>query len=129
MNGNSYSGSSTFSAGILIYGDTGEFCLGIQVVQNTLAGNDVGIYAVNDDNGLAPTIQTNIKLVNNDISNDALQNGYVYQAGITSEGNNDKIINNNISGLGYDPNTYPGSTFFVDADPSFAIRAKIHANK
>jgi len=54
---------------------------------------------------------------------------YIYQAGVSDVGNNDKIIANTISGAAYDPNTIPGSTFAVDADPSFTNRAKVHANK
>ena len=51
----------------------------------------------------------------------------VYQAGVADQGNNDKIVANQISRPGYYPNTLPGSTFAVDA--SYGIRAKVHANK
>ncbi len=58
-----------------------------------------------------------------------MNNGYIYQAGVSDVGNNDKIIANTISGIGYDPNTIMGATFSVDADASFTNRAKVHANK
>jgi len=40
-----------------------------------------------------------------------------HQAGVSDVGNNDKIIANTISGIGYDPNTIVGGT--LDADESF----------
>jgi len=55
--------------------------------------------------------------------------GYIYQAGVSDVGNNDKINSNTISGAGYDPNIIFGATFAVDADASFTNRAKVHANK
>ena len=81
-----------------------------------------------------------MKAINNTITNDALTNlsgnGCTisgcqgYQAGVSDVGNNDKIINNTISGDGY---TAPGNgaTFAtpIDADPSFTNRPKVHANK
>jgi hypothetical protein len=137
ITGHSYTGTSTMSCGILIYG--GEYygaplTKNIQVVQNTVTGNDVGVYLGNYNAlGNAPDEQTNIKVVNNTISNNALTNHYGsvgYQAGIADVGNNDKMINNKISGAGYDPSQYPSAwVFLIDADPSFTNRAKIHANK
>ena len=43
-----------------------------------------------------------MKVVNNNISNDEFTNHYPYQAGVSVAGNNDRIINNTISGLGYE---------------------------
>jgi hypothetical protein len=77
----------------------------------------------------APASATNIKVVNNEISNNAVNNGFIYQAGVSDVGNNDKIIANTITGIGYDPNTIFGAAFAVDADASFTNRAKVHANK
>jgi hypothetical protein len=51
-------------------------------------------------------------------------NGAIYQAGVSDQGNNDKITANRISGAGYDPNTIFGATFFVDADPANTNRRK-----
>ena len=47
-------------------------------------------------------------------------------------GNNDKIINNKISGPGYGsecPTVSNPTGAAVDADPSFTNRPKVHANK
>ncbi|MDT7541775.1 MAG: hypothetical protein QOE33_1679 [Acidobacteriota bacterium] len=130
VSGNSYTGSSTVSGGILVVGDEGEFCVGVQILQNTISGADVGVFiSQSNDDFSAPTKATNIKVVNNVISKASVTNGYVYQAGVSDVGNNDKIITNRISGAGYDPTTLPGSTFAVDADPSFTNRPKVHANK
>jgi len=50
-----------------------------------------------------------------------------YQADVSDEGNNDKIVNNSISGPGYADNNASGcGTFSIDA--TFAARAKIHAH-
>ena len=133
VSGNSYSGNSDASGGILVVGGPGyggDFCVNVQVDKNTLTGNDVGVFVSQYEADFsAPATATNIKVINNSISNDAVNNGYVYQAGVSDVGNNDKIIANTISGVGYDPNTLPGSTFSVDADSSFTNRVKVHANK
>ena len=45
-------------------------------------------------------------------------------------GDNDKIIANTIYGAGYDPAANPAAyTVFIDADPSFTNRPKVHANR
>jgi hypothetical protein len=133
VSGNSYTGNSTASGGILVVGgpgNGGDFCVNSQIVGNTLTGNDVGVYLSQyEADSSAPARATNIKVINNTISHGAVTNGFVYQAGISDVGNNDKLINNTISGSGYNPSTLPGSTFAVDADASFTNRAKVHANK
>lgn len=133
VTGNSYTGNSTVSGGILVVGGPGyggAFCIGVQIMQNTVRNNDVGVYISQYEADFsAPAVSTNIKVVNNTISNQAVSNGYVYQAGVSDVGNNDKIINNAISGNGYNPLTMAGSTFYVDADASFTNRPKVHANK
>lgn len=133
VSGNSYTGASTVSGGILVVGGPGyggDFCVGVQIVQNTVSGNDVGVYVSQYEADFsAPLTATNIKVINNVIAHNAVTNGYVYQAGVSDVGNNDKIISNTISGIGYDPATIPGATFNIDADPSFTNRAKVHANR
>jgi hypothetical protein len=133
VSGNSYTGSSDVSGGVLVVGGPaygGDFCVGVQIVNNALTGNDVGVYVSQYEADFsAPALETGIKVVNNTIVNDELNNGYVYQAGVSDVGNGDKIIANRISGAGYDPATLPGSTFAVDADASFTTAAKVHANK
>ena len=65
-----------------------------------------------------------MKVIGNAISSNAFTNGYQYQAGIADQGNNDKLINNTISGLGYQS---PGIA--IDASTTFTNRPKVHANK
>lgn len=131
--GNSYSGSSAVSGGILVVGGpgyNGDFCVNIQIDRNVVTGNDVGVFLSQYEADFsAPASATNIKVINNQISHDAVTSGYIYQAGVSDVGNNDKIIANTISGAGYDPNNMIGATFSVDADESFTNRPKVHANK
>jgi hypothetical protein len=143
VTGNSYTGMSTVSGGIVVVGGPGygscpdgnscAYTTGIQIVQNVVTGNDVGIFLTNiDGNGNAPSDPTNVKAINNTISNSALTNNYYggYQAGVADQGFNDKIINNTISGSGYDPAAYPSAYVVrIDADTSFTNKPKVHANK
>src|SRR5205085_6845843 len=132
VSGNSYTGPDV-SGGIIVVGGPfygGDFCRNVQVMQNTVSESDVGVFLSQYEADLsAPATATNIKVVNNVISKADVTNGYVYQAGVSDVGNNDKIITNRISGAGYDPANIPGSTFAVDADTSFTNRPKVHANK
>jgi hypothetical protein len=98
-----------------------------------VTGNDVGIYLSNIDASFnAPAGPTGNSVVNNTISNDAVNNNYGgvgYQAGISDQGNSDNIVNNEISGLGYTP--VEGDTpylRFIDADPSFTNDAHVVNN-
>jgi hypothetical protein len=95
-----------------------------KVNDNVLTNNDVGVYLSNWDATGAPADATNVKVVNNTISNDQCHNTS-YQAGVSDVGNNDKIINNRISGIGY----AAPCGFAIDADASFTNRPKVHANK
>lgn len=142
VTGNSYSGTNNAaSAGILVVGGpcyAGDYTTNLQIVKNTVSGNDIGIWLSNIESDCvsAPTTQTNIKAVNNTISNNTVSNvsGYGlpkgYQAGISDQGNNDKLVNNKISGSGYAPRD--NDSIFstqIDADGSFTDNAKVHANK
>jgi parallel beta-helix repeat protein len=140
VTGNSYTGSSAASGGILVVGGAGygdcpdgnpcPYSVGARIIGNTAKDNDVGVFLSNlRVDFSAPETATNVKVVNNILSNCCVTNGFIYQAGVSDVGNNDKIINNKISGTGYDPATIPGSTFAVDADVSFTNRPKVHANK
>lgn len=144
VTGHSYTGASTVSGGIIVVGGAGygqcpdgndcPYTTGTQIVGNTVVGNDVGIFLSNlaADFG-APFSATNVKVVNNVITNNARTNnygGFGYQAGVSDVGNNDKIITNTISGAGYDPLANPGAyTVKIDADVSFTNRPKVHANR
>jgi hypothetical protein len=138
VSGNSYTGTSTVSGGIIVVGGPGyggglPYTTGTQIVGNTVVNNDIGIWLTNlaDSSGDPPATATNVKVVNNTISNAGLHNdygGFGYQAGVADQGNNDKIIANMISGDGY--LACPSSAYCVaiDADPSFTNNAKVHAN-
>ncbi|HYH95152.1 right-handed parallel beta-helix repeat-containing protein [Hyalangium sp.] len=118
VSGHSYTGSSDVASGILVAG--GPY-YGIALVKdaliqgNTLAGNDVGIslsQAEADGSGLATA--TRIRVFDNTVRNNAVTNGYPYQAGISDLGTGNLIHSNTITGAGYDPATQPGATFDVD---------------
>jgi hypothetical protein len=136
VSGNGYTGTSTVSGGILVVGGPAylpafpDFCVGIQIIQNSISGNDIGVYISQYETGwLPPATATNIKVVNNTITKTGVTNNYAggYQAGVSDVGNNDKIINNNISGSGYDSAAGP-YIFAVDANPEYSIKPKVHAN-
>lgn len=136
--GNAYTGTNCASSGgiLVVGGDLygGPFTVGTQITANILVNNDVGAYLSNlDATGQPPLVPTNIKVTNNTISNDTLTNlggcGFNgYQAGVSDQGNNDKVTNNAISGVGY---TAPGDaqTFATPIDTSVTNLPKVHANK
>lgn len=132
VSGNAYTGQDVGGGIIVVAGPFygSDFSVGDQIMDNTVTGNDIGIWLTQINSDFSPpATATNLKVVNNIISNSALTNGLVYQAGVADQGNNDKIISNTISGAGYDPNNPCGCTFAIDADPSFTNRPKVHANK
>jgi len=132
VSGNSYTGTSPFasSGGILVFGGCGDpLTTGVDVHNNTLVNNDVGIYMLNEQNDCftPPATATNDTAHNNDISNNAVTNQSLffdqnsnaypgYQAGIDEQGNGDDIHNNSISGAGYAPQTTPGMPFVLPID-------------
>lgn len=132
VTGNAYTGSSTVSGGIVVVGGPfydASYTVGTDIKDNIVKNNDIGVFISNlAADGGAPNTPTNIKVVNNTISNDAVTNGLVYQAGVSDVGNGDKIINNTISGAGYNDTLNP-HVFAIDADSSFTNNPKIHANK
>jgi hypothetical protein len=145
VSGNSYigfPGDGSASGGILVVGGAGygqcpdgndcPYTVNTKVNDNVLVNNDVGVYLSNiaDAFSAPPTTATNIKAVNNTISDDQCFNNS-YQAGISDVGNNDKMINNTISGPGYVGCTtvYNPTGAAIDADVSFTNRPKVHANK
>lgn len=144
VTGNSYAkpggGDGSASAGILIIGGPyyGYGYSFANISNNDLGNNDVGIWLVNlTAAGLSPegSEKTNNKVVNNRVTNDGLfnQSTYIsgkvgYQVGIEDWGNGDKIINNKISGNGYNPLAYPGAFVLgIYIDPT--TEANVHANK
>jgi len=146
VTGHAYIGTNDAAAGgiIVVGGDAYGTCpdgnpcpytVDTRIVQNIVRESDVGVWLANAQGDAAfspPTSTTNIKVVNNVLSNSAFSNvsgcGSVgYQAGVSDEGNNDKIVANSIAGPGYADNNASGcGTFSIDA--TFAARAKVHAN-
>jgi hypothetical protein len=145
VTGNAYTGANNASSGgILVVGGAGygtcpdgnscPYTVNTRIIQNIVTGNDVGVWLSNADASfLPPTSATNIKVVNNTISNPSVTNisgcliPGLYQAGVSDQGNNDKINSNTISGFGYtDSNTPPCGTFSIDQ--TVTNRAKVHGN-
>ena len=83
---------------------------GVSITGNTVTNNDMGVYVFNTDatGSKPPTTKTKNSIVNNTISNgqatNVSGNGSPdgYQAGIVGYGKGDNIVNNKISGIGYD---------------------------
>ena len=143
VSGNSYVGDilGTASGGIIVVGGAGygtcpdgngcPYTVNTKVNDNVLSNNDVGVYLTNLDADYgAPATATNVKAVNNTISDDQCFNTW-YQAGISDVGNNDKMIANRISGPGYIGcfTHYNPTGEAVDASPAFTNRPKVHATK
>ena len=134
VSGNSYSGfpgDGSAAGGILVVGGAcygSNLTTGVQIVQNTLANNDVGVYLsnLNADCVTAPGDQTNVKVVNNSIANECFNSSYT--AAVSDVGNNDKIINNKVSGQ-ICPTSYNPQANAIDASTDFTNRPKVHANK
>jgi hypothetical protein len=135
VTGHSYTGpNGASSSGILIFGGCGDpLTTGVRIVKNVVGsstpadGNDIGVALANYDPTcmVAPTTATNNKVINNTITNTELTNNSGngatgYQAGVHDSGDNDKVINNDISGVGYDPSkcsplAVPRETCAVDS--------------
>ncbi|HYK85550.1 MAG TPA: right-handed parallel beta-helix repeat-containing protein [Ktedonobacteraceae bacterium] len=126
VTGNSYTGSGqAASGGILVVGGScygGALTIGIKITNNTVIGNDVGVYLSNLDGTtcIPTTTPTNIVVNKNIITNDAVNNTTGagtggYQAGISDQGDYDQMTNNSICGLGYTPvNNPPPYLYMID---------------
>jgi hypothetical protein len=116
VSGNAYTGTgNAVSTGILVFGGCGDpMVTGVNILNNTVSNNDIGIYLyndlANDPNAAcstAPTTKTQDSILGNRISNDAVTNisgngdGRGYQAGIVDFGNGDVVAVNTIAGAGY----------------------------
>ncbi len=129
--GNSYTGTAYASAaGVIVFGGCGDpLVTHVEVAENTLLNNDVGIYLNNytADCSAPAAKETNDQAQNNYISNNAVTNmgdgtssGFPYkgyQVGIDDIGNHDTITGNTISGAGYTPSrTTPGGPYVMPID-------------
>ena len=112
-------------------GNDCPYTVNAKINDNVLTNNDVGVYLSNLDTSFNPPASaTNNKAVNNTITDDQCFNAS-YQAGVSDQGNNDKMINARISGPGYVGcfTVYNPTGALVDADLSFTNRPKVHATK
>jgi len=137
VSGNAYSGTNNASScGILVFGGAPyPYTTGVSITANTLTNNDIGIYVANADaTGNPPAAKTKNSIVNNTITDSLTSNvsgnGYPdgYQAGIFDLGNHDSIVNNKISGDGYNQNKVrigSGSIFtMIDVTGSISPHVK-----
>ncbi|HLH44488.1 MAG TPA: right-handed parallel beta-helix repeat-containing protein [Bryobacteraceae bacterium] len=118
VSGNAYTGSGWASGGIVV--DSGplhgtNYSFGVDIESNTLVGNDVGVWLMQmNARKQSPETPTRARVANNLIQNDAVTNGYTYQAGIVDHGNRDVIEGNKIVGAGYDSASAPGKIRAID---------------
>jgi hypothetical protein len=119
VTGNSYTGPNLASSGgILVFGGacySSALTIGTRITNNTLIGNDVGVFLSNADldtsnNCVATKTPTRIFTNKNTIRNDSVNNtsgfgtaGSGYQAGVSDYGDYDQITYNKICGKGYTP--------------------------
>jgi hypothetical protein len=115
VTGNAYTGANLASSGgILVVGGPcyglPAYTVGLSITNNTLTGNDVGVWLSNGDAVCnAPATKTNNSVKFNTISNATVTNttgdssACGYQAGISDLGTKDQIVSNTISGFGYTP--------------------------
>ena len=120
--------------GICPDGNPCPYTVSTRIIQNTVRESDVGVWLSNADASFnPPTSATNIKVVNNVLSNTVFSNvsgcgsPLGYQAGVSDEGNNDKIVANSISGAGYS-DTGSGGCGTFSIDTTVTARAKVDAN-
>jgi hypothetical protein len=138
VSGNAYTGlGGASSGGVLIFGGCGgPLTTGVDVKNNTLINNDVGVFLFNGpdaDCGGIPATPTNNSAHNNTITNSAVTNisgfgpGCGYQAGVDDVGNGDEITNNRISGAGYATQDCPA--FVRPIDTTQAIDPTVRNNR
>ena len=137
VSGNAYTGSGGVSSGgVLIFGGCGgALSTGVDVKNNTLINNDVGVwlFVANATCDGAPTTPTNNSAHNNTLSNNAVTNttgdgSRGYQAGIADVGNSDEITNNTISGAGYAARN-DGTALVIPIDTTSAINPTVRNNR
>jgi hypothetical protein len=139
---NSYTGTQdVVSTGILVTGGpleptcTASTCpltSKVSIFRNVLLENDVGVFLENvaDGMGNPAETRTEISVIENVISKATLTNGTGTQIGIFDIGNRDRIVDNTISGPGYDPATDPAA--FIDrivAEAPSAIDPIVQRNR
>ncbi len=136
---NSYTGSNLASSGgILVFGGAcygSALTVGTNITNNIVLSNDVGVFLSNLDASCTPTTTpTKILTQENFIRNDAVNNtsgfgapGSGYQAGVSDQGDYDKIVNNKICGVGYTPVTTPPPYLYM-IDVTATNHPIVHGN-
>ena len=141
VTGNSYTGAGgASSGGILVVGGAcfgAPASVGVKITDNTLRGNDVGVFLANLDSTCAASMTTPTGTRNvvshNTIRNTAVNNtsgnghGAGYQAGVSVAGDLDSINHNHICGLGYTPVATP-PPFLFRIDVTIAIHPRVSHN-
>jgi hypothetical protein len=139
VTGNSYTGAGgASSGGILVVGGAcfnAPASVGVRITDNTLRGNDVGVFLANLDSTCAASVTTPTRNVvsHNTIKNTAVNNtsgngpGAGYQAGVSVAGDLDSINHNHICGLGYKPVATP-PPFLFRIDVTIAIEPRVSHN-
>jgi len=140
VTGNSYTGANqAASGGILVFGGQcygTDYSTNVTIANNTVIENDVGVYLSNlDATCNASNSKTNITVRNNTIANASLNNTtgdgptQGYQAGISDQGDHDKMNNNHLSGAGYNPANSSASIAVFSVDTTATNNARVHHNK
>jgi len=138
ITGNSYTGANdAYAAGVLIFGgdgNAGAIQTNVVVQNNSLIANDIGVAFSNIDSlGHSVTSPTKNQALNNTMWNNAVYNttgsinptGFPYQAGVSVQGHQDQVKDNNICGPGYTPvPTPPPYLFHIDVEDSTGTKVK-----
>lgn len=137
---NSYTGPNfASSGGIILFGGScypDPLTVNIRITGNTTTNNDVGVWSSNLDvdpnnpgNCTWPTHPTNNYMAKNISSDDAVTNttgagAYAYQAGISDQGNGDRIIDNDICGVGYTSTNSEPFVYMIDIQYAVNVTVK-----
>lgn len=145
ISGMNYQGSAAASgSGVIVFGGCGDGnTSNVQIINNTLTNNDVGVDSENyDSNTNCTTVASspsNTVICGNTITNDDVSNVgattvlgnpyHGYQAGILEIGNQDTVIDNAISGTGYATQHNSPSGPYVIAIDTTSLGASIKLNQ
>ncbi|WP_338872287.1 right-handed parallel beta-helix repeat-containing protein [Myxococcus stipitatus] len=128
VTGNAYSGTSTTAAGILVAG--GDYygmalCEDIDIFENTLEKNDIGINVSQGDGDGGPLpAPTGLRIQRNTVSHEGWSEPHAgaWFVGIWDLGGANLISQNHVSGAWYERETRPNITFDVIVEADVASR-------
>jgi hypothetical protein len=136
VSGNAYTGPNVASAGgITLVGGayfSAPSTTDTEVSENTVVGNDVGVFDVNALSATSPVRTPTNNVIRNNVAIDNVITNTTgssstmgYQAGISVFSNGDSIVNNYICGLGYTgPSTSAYSLHTIDTSGSVNTEMK-----